>query len=211
HWVGGRRLQKAGQVVELVGRGGLVEDAYSKGAAVVLESVEGALWGRVEAEVFVSCGDGNRVRAGMVGDVRAESLDGPVALAHSEAKSCGVGGLGHGEGEVNDGSGAGVDHAEAAVLKADPANLEGVCPVSQSDSSDLRAGSGSDGQSTVGGVSLLERFGQAPGRPSPAVRRPRRPALCVVGRSGSSDSVLSSVLRRLRRATRPGSPGRGPW
>ncbi|EJK63992.1 hypothetical protein THAOC_15320, partial [Thalassiosira oceanica] len=29
-------------------------------------------------------------------------------------------------GEINDGSGAGVDHAEAAVLKADPANLEGV-------------------------------------------------------------------------------------
>ncbi|EJK64892.1 hypothetical protein THAOC_14321, partial [Thalassiosira oceanica] len=57
HWVGGRRLQKAGQVVELVGRGGLVEDAYAKGASVVLESVEGALWGSVEAEVFVSCGE----------------------------------------------------------------------------------------------------------------------------------------------------------
>ncbi|EJK52080.1 hypothetical protein THAOC_28687, partial [Thalassiosira oceanica] len=108
---------RAGQVVELVGRGGLVEDAYSKGAAIVLESVEGALWGRVEAEVFVSCGDGNRVRAGMVGDVWAE----PVKASEDDrvGVACGV------EEGVNDGAGAGVDHAEAAVLKADPANLEG--------------------------------------------------------------------------------------
>lgn len=39
------------QVVELVGRGGLVEELQPEGAAVVLEFVESALRGCVEAEV----------------------------------------------------------------------------------------------------------------------------------------------------------------